>query len=105
MPNSTGAAIQDAQQPTPPGRANVVVGAGASFSPPEGLPPAWQELVDSEGRTYYSNHASRTTSFQRPEAQTGELPDGWEMLRDPDGVAFYADHNTRTATWADPRRA
>jgi atrophin-1 interacting protein 5 (WW domain-containing E3 ubiquitin protein ligase 1) len=71
----------------------------------EGLPAAWQALVDSDGKTYYANHESRTTTFDRPEDITGELPAGWEMLRTPQGVAYFADHNTHTATWDDPRSA
>ncbi|KAK3644644.1 WW domain containing E3 ubiquitin protein ligase 1 [Elasticomyces elasticus] len=50
--------------------ANVIVGVENSTSTTEGLPPGWQELVDSEGRTYYVDHDSKTTSFQRPEART-----------------------------------
>ena len=69
----------------------------------EGLPPAWQALVDGDGRTYYANHETRTTTFVRPEGLTGELPAGWELLRNPEGVAYLADHNTHTVTWRDPR--
>lgn len=70
-----------------------------------GLPAAWQALVDDEGRTYYANHQSHTTTFNRPEGLiTSELPAGWEILRTPQGVGYFADHNTRTVTWEDPRK-
>ena len=69
----------------------------------EGLPPAWQALVDGDGRTYYANHETRTTTFVKPGGLTCELPAGWELLRNSEGVAYFADHNTHTVTWRDPR--
>lgn len=77
--------------------------AGLATANGQSLPPGWQEMVDHEGRTYYADHASRTTSYDRPEAQTAELLPGWELLRNRDGVAYYVDHNTRTTTFEDPR--
>lgn len=69
------------------------------------LPPGWQEMVSGEGTTYYTNHATRTTTFTRPEYRTIdiELPPRWEILRTSYGVAYFADHNTRTTTFEDPR--
>ena len=32
----------------------------------EPLPPGWEERVDSQGRTFYVNHNSRTTQWERP---------------------------------------
>lgn len=69
----------------------------------EDLPPAWEALVDDEGRTYYANHASRSTTFDRPNNATDKLPAGWEIQRDVRGVACHADRNTHNATWTDPR--
>jgi hypothetical protein len=69
----------------------------------QALPPGWQEMLDDSGKLYYADHATRTTSRERPEAQKGDLPLGWEMLRNEDGVAYLADHNTHTATFTDPR--
>lgn len=66
--------------------------------PQADLPAAWQALVDSDGRTYYANHESRITTFDKPESLTGDLPVGWDMLRTPQGVAYLADHNTDIAT-------
>jgi hypothetical protein len=37
--------------------------------------------VDSDGKTYYANHESRTTTLVRPEGLVGELLVGWELLR------------------------
>jgi E3 ubiquitin-protein ligase NEDD4 len=81
------------------GRSEDSANAQASLN----LPAAWQALVDSEGRTYFANHSTRTTTYDRPEGPTGELPQGWEMLRNTQGVAYFADHNTHTSTWEDPR--
>jgi hypothetical protein len=32
----------------------------------EPLPPAWEARMDSHGRIFYIDHATRTTSWQRP---------------------------------------
>jgi len=60
-------------------------------------------MVDGDGKTYYVNHESMTTTFVRPEGLVGELPAGWEMLCNPEGVAYFVDHDTYTSTWRDPR--
>uniref|UniRef100_A0A8C9VHX0 E3 ubiquitin-protein ligase n=1 Tax=Scleropages formosus TaxID=113540 RepID=A0A8C9VHX0_SCLFO len=39
-----------------------------SAQPPP-LPPGWEERQDNLGRTYYVNHRTRTTLWQRPTAQ------------------------------------
>ncbi|KAF2478777.1 hypothetical protein BDY17DRAFT_328293 [Neohortaea acidophila] len=92
---------------TPSGQEEEVVGTAASAPAQQDmLPPGWQELVDNEGRTYYANHATRTTTFERPEtlpdASTFDLPPGWEVRRNPEGVAYYVDHSTRTTTFERP---
>lgn len=33
---------------------------------PARLPAGWEERVDANGRTYYVNHARRTTQWERP---------------------------------------
>jgi hypothetical protein len=30
------------------------------------MPQGWEERVDANGRTYYVNHAHRTTQWERP---------------------------------------
>uniref|UniRef100_A0A672Z7P1 E3 ubiquitin-protein ligase n=1 Tax=Sphaeramia orbicularis TaxID=375764 RepID=A0A672Z7P1_9TELE len=37
------------------------------------LPPGWEERQDNLGRTYYVNHESRTTQWQRPTMQDSDL--------------------------------
>ena len=39
---------------------------GALAESEEPLPPAWEARMDSHGRIFYIDHASRTTSWQRP---------------------------------------
>ncbi|KIY45606.1 HECT-domain-containing protein [Fistulina hepatica ATCC 64428] len=93
------------------------------------LPSGWERRVDPQGRTYYVDHNTRTTTWHRPQphGQTqrpaatrnsmavspssgqGEyvdvpLPLGWEERRTPEGRPYFVDHHTRTTTWVDPRR-
>ncbi|KAL2088843.1 hypothetical protein ACEWY4_015742 [Coilia grayii] len=37
------------------------------------LPPGWEERQDNLGRTYYVNHESRTTQWQRPIVQDSQV--------------------------------
>lgn len=37
------------------------------------LPPGWEERQDNLGRTYYVNHESRTTQWQRPTMQDSDV--------------------------------
>uniref|UniRef100_A0A3B4G8G3 NEDD4 E3 ubiquitin protein ligase a n=1 Tax=Pundamilia nyererei TaxID=303518 RepID=A0A3B4G8G3_9CICH len=37
------------------------------------LPPGWEERQDNLGRIYYVNHETRTTQWQRPTTQDGNL--------------------------------
>ncbi|EGP84163.1 uncharacterized protein MYCGRDRAFT_49175 [Zymoseptoria tritici IPO323] len=107
-PASDNLPVSDGSQPVATTTSSSTVDPPATQSP---LPPHWEELSNSEGRTYYANHATRTTSWQRPGPSPdsglpnpmGELPAGWEILRNAQGVAYFADHNTHTATWDDPR--
>jgi atrophin-1 interacting protein 5 (WW domain-containing E3 ubiquitin protein ligase 1) len=79
-----------------PGSASVpVVGATAALEP---LPPGVEMKVDPQGRTYYVDHNTRTTSWERPTP----LPPGWESRLDQNGRVYYVDHNTRTTTWLRP---
>ncbi|XP_026869113.2 NEDD4-like E3 ubiquitin-protein ligase WWP1 isoform X2 [Electrophorus electricus] len=68
----------------------------ASTSDP--LPPGWEQRKDPHGRTYYVDHNTRTTTWERPQP----LPPGWERRVDDRGRIYYVDHNTRTTTWQRP---
>ncbi|XP_072567362.1 NEDD4-like E3 ubiquitin-protein ligase WWP1 isoform X2 [Paramormyrops kingsleyae] len=62
------------------------------------LPPGWEQRKDIHGRTYYVDHNTRTTTWERPQP----LPPGWERRVDDRGRMYYVDHNTRTTTWQRP---
>ncbi|KAJ7338969.1 hypothetical protein JRQ81_012871 [Phrynocephalus forsythii] len=64
----------------------------------ESLPPGWEQRKDPHGRTYYVDHNTRTTTWERPQP----LPPGWERRVDDRGRVYYVDHNTRTTTWQRP---
>ncbi|XP_009633857.1 NEDD4-like E3 ubiquitin-protein ligase WWP1 isoform X1 [Egretta garzetta] len=64
----------------------------------EPLPPGWEQRKDPHGRTYYVDHNTRTTTWERPQP----LPPGWERRVDDRGRVYYVDHNTRTTTWQRP---
>ncbi|XP_015230450.1 PREDICTED: NEDD4-like E3 ubiquitin-protein ligase WWP1 [Cyprinodon variegatus] len=62
------------------------------------LPPGWEQRKDPHGRTYYVDHNTRATTWERPQP----LPTGWERRVDDRGRIYYVDHNTRTTTWQRP---
>src|SRR5690606_28587760 len=90
------------------------------------LPPGWEQRHTSEGRIYYVDHNTRTTTWvdprrtqwirmynpvtetgstmlQQPVSQLGPLPSGWEMRLTNTARVYFVDHNTKTTTWDDPR--
>ncbi|XP_038662315.1 NEDD4-like E3 ubiquitin-protein ligase WWP2 isoform X2 [Scyliorhinus canicula] len=62
----------------------------------EALPTGWEQRVLPNGRVYYVDHNTKTTTWERP------LPPGWEKRVDQRGRFYYVDHNTRTTTWQRP---
>jgi NEDD4-like E3 ubiquitin-protein ligase WWP1 len=64
----------------------------------EPLPAGWEKRTDPYGRTYFVDHNTRSTYWEKP----SPLPPGWEIRRDPRGRVYYVDHNTRTTTWQRP---
>uniref|UniRef100_A0A8C4NS02 E3 ubiquitin-protein ligase n=1 Tax=Dicentrarchus labrax TaxID=13489 RepID=A0A8C4NS02_DICLA len=62
------------------------------------LSSRWEQRKDPHGRTYYVDHNTRTTTWERPQP----LPPGWERRVDDRGRIYYVDHNTRTTTWQRP---
>jgi len=89
------------------------------------LPAGWEERYTPEGRAYYVDHNTRTTTWVDPRRQTvirvmgpngqntslqpqtmaqlGSLPSGWEMRLTSTARVYFVDHNTKTTTWDDPR--
>ncbi|CAJ0893378.1 8369_t:CDS:10 [Entrophospora sp. SA101] len=94
----------------------------AGFGP---LPPGWEQRATPEGRPYFVDHNTRTTTWvdprrqqfirmyggnannvtvqQQPVSQLGPLPSGWEMRLTSTARVYFVDHNTKTTTWDDPR--
>ncbi|XP_030624034.1 NEDD4-like E3 ubiquitin-protein ligase WWP1 isoform X2 [Chanos chanos] len=70
----------------------------SNISTSDSLPPGWEQRKDPHGRTYYVDHNTRTTTWERPQP----LPPGWERRVDDRGRIYYVDHNTRTTTWQRP---
>ena len=83
------------------------------------LPLGWEERRTGEGRPYFVDHHTRTTTWADPRRATqqppvavtrpagnpnlGPLPSGWEMRLTSTGRVYFVDHNTRTTSWDDPR--
>jgi E3 ubiquitin-protein ligase NEDD4 len=81
------------------------------------LPTGWEERRTAEGRPYFVDHHTRTTTWTDPRranrqpaipaavanANLGPLPSGWEMRLTNTGRVYFVDHNTRTTSWEDPR--
>ncbi|PPR04072.1 hypothetical protein CVT24_010645, partial [Panaeolus cyanescens] len=83
------------------------------------LPLGWEERRTAEGRPYFVDHHTRTTTWTDPRQATqpppsaairpamnpnlGPLPSGWEMRLTSTGRVYFVDHNTRTTSWDDPR--
>ncbi|KAH8825350.1 hypothetical protein DL96DRAFT_1612904 [Flagelloscypha sp. PMI_526] len=95
------------------------------------LPQGWEERVTPEGRPYFVDHHTRTTTWVDPRrnpqqnsqtssaaaavaahhtqnnistnANLGPLPSGFEMRLTSTGRVYFVDHNTRTTSWDDPR--
>ncbi|XP_062500651.1 NEDD4-like E3 ubiquitin-protein ligase WWP2 [Corticium candelabrum] len=80
---------------TPARRSTPAVPGGARQIP---LPTGWEERRTPDGRLYYLDHNTRTTTWTRPQP----LPQGYEMRIDPRGRTYYVDHTTRTTTWQRP---
>jgi E3 ubiquitin-protein ligase NEDD4 len=84
------------------------------------LPLGWEERRTPDGRPYFVDHHTRTTTWNDPRRTSasaaaattaalanrtalGALPSGWEMRMTSTRRIYFVDHNTRTTTWDDPR--
>lgn len=80
------------------------------------LPRGWEERRTNEGRPYFVDHHTQSTTWNDPRRNTtvapaipplpnnlGPLPSGWEMRLTNTGRVYFVDHNTRTTSWDDPR--
>ena len=83
------------------------------------LPEGWEERRTPEGRPYFVDHRTRSTTWNDPRSSQvtlttasasvsantnlGPLPSGWEMRLTSTSRVYFVDHNTRTTSWDDPR--
>lgn len=82
-------------------------GGTATTDQPPPLPAGWEQGTTPEGRFYFIDHNTHTTTWDDPRLtepqMTGPLPSGWEKKRTSNGVLYFEDHNTKSTTWTDPR--
>lgn len=67
--------VSSTRLPSIPERALVPRGVVENENDPP-LPQCWEARMDSHGRIFYIDHASRTTSWQRPTNAGAALPNG-----------------------------
>lgn len=117
------------QQSSTPASSNAVsmMATGATTAGTGELPAGWEQRHTPEGRAYFVDHNTRTTTWvdprrqqyirmygqnpngnnttiqQQPVSQLGPLPSGWEMRLTNTARVYFVDHNTKTTTWDDPR--
>lgn len=118
--------------PAPPGPAGTsnpqamsMMATGTTTAGTGELPAGWEQRHTPEGRAYFVDHNTRTTTWvdprrqqyirmygqnasngtiqQQPVSQLGPLPSGWEMRLTNTARVYFVDHNTKTTTWDDPR--
>ncbi|KAI8624845.1 HECT-domain-containing protein [Xylariaceae sp. FL1651] len=120
--------LQHQQQASAQQNANhsTMMHTGATSPGTGELPPGWEQRWTPEGRPYFVDHNTRTTTWvdprrqqyirmyggqnnangtiqQQPVSQLGPLPSGWEMRLTNTARVYFVDHNTKTTTWDDPR--
>ncbi|XP_053318908.1 E3 ubiquitin-protein ligase NEDD4 isoform X2 [Spea bombifrons] len=82
------------------------------------LPKGWEMRHAPNGRPFFINHVTKTTTWEDPRlripvqlrpkppidvSDLGPLPPGWEERTHTDARVFYIDHNTKRTQWEDPR--
>ncbi|XP_071478227.1 E3 ubiquitin-protein ligase NEDD4-like [Diadema antillarum] len=100
----TGAA--NAQQSATPTAPQAII--PSADDPLGALPAGWQMQKAPNGKIFFIDHNTRTTSWEDPRKQRhqdelGPLPTGWEMRVYTDGRVFFVDHTTKSTQWEDPR--
>ena len=119
------------ESPTPASSNNAnavsMMATGATTAGTGELPAGWEQRHTPEGRSYFVDHNTRTTTWvdprrqqyirmlgqtpngnnttiqTQPVSQLGALPSGWEMRLTNTARVYFVDHNTKTTTWDDPR--
>ncbi|KAK8084761.1 hypothetical protein PG997_006032 [Apiospora hydei] len=124
--NSPSRDQQQQQNAAQSANAATMMHTGATSPGTGELPPGWEQRWTPEGRPYFVDHNTRTTTWvdprrqqyirmyggqnnangtiqQQPVSQLGPLPSGWEMRLTNTARVYFVDHNTKTTTWDDPR--
>lgn len=129
--NSSNNNVVSVTQPSSPAtesstNAAHMMSIGATTAGLGELPSGWEQRITPEGRPYFVDHNTRTTTWvdprrqqyirtygpsasqqgtiqQQPVSQLGPLPSGWEMRLTNTARVYFVDHNTKTTTWDDPR--
>ncbi|GME75218.1 unnamed protein product [Ambrosiozyma monospora] len=123
LPDTANGGAQAAAHQVENNANTVAMAATGATTPGLGeLPPGWEQRFTPEGRPYYVDHNTRTTTWVDPRRQQfvksygsngsynaqrlsamGPLPSGWEMRLANTSRVYFVDHNTKTTTWDDPR--
>ncbi|CAM9261639.1 unnamed protein product [Pylaiella littoralis] len=103
-------------------------GGGGGEAP---LPAGWSAKVSPSGSTYYENHNTKSTSWERPTVpvavpetssppssrgvplaissggggvggQEAPLPPGWSAKTTSSGKTYYENHDTKSTSWERP---
>lgn len=119
----TPAPVQPQHEVVPQTAAAISSGVTAVTGTGE-LPAGWEQRHTPEGRPYFVDHNTRTTTWVDPRrnqfvrvygansnastvqqlpSALGPLPSGWEMRLTNTARVYFVDHNTKTTTWDDPR--
>jgi WW domain len=87
------------------------IAVGATTPGTMQLPAGWEQRRRADGRVYFVDHNTKTTSWvdprrslgMQPVSDLGPLPSGWEMRITHTARIYFVNHNTHTTTWNDPR--
>jgi E3 ubiquitin-protein ligase NEDD4 len=124
--NTNSPTLQAQQAATQAAAQTTMMHTGTTTAGTGELPPGWEQRWTPEGRSYFVDHNTRTTTWvdprrqqyirmyggqnntsgsiqQQPVSQLGPLPSGWEMRLTNTARVYFVDHNTKTTTWDDPR--
>ncbi|KRY54274.1 Protein kibra, partial [Trichinella britovi] len=106
---------QQQQAPKPTGQSEMPVAPMSSSSSSElPLPEGWEIKVDSDGRPFFVDHRSKTTTWIDPRDRLtkpssfsdcvgNELPFGWEQAYEKGVGVYFINHLSATNQLEDPR--
>ncbi|KJE90630.1 ubiquitin ligase [Capsaspora owczarzaki ATCC 30864] len=77
-PNAAALSAVNAASAAAPSSTTTTTTTTAAAAAAAPLPPGWEERVDPQGRVFYVDHNSRTTSWARPSAQSVAEYNRWQ---------------------------